>query len=177
MAKHYKNTGKISGAWEVRVQRPLDDRQVVSDAADLTNPETWLGEDGNYYHYKGMVVSCANTGSIYTYIGDTGDATDVQLENKWIKSSSGSTAGTQVDLVVTSVKPTSLADLERTWTTNKGTSAVIGNMIAYYSSSPNESILYVKLSNDVWGAYTGGIMSMTATPTATISSVNLLSYK
>lgn len=177
MAKQYKNTGQIAGAWEVQVQKPLDDRSVAKTFDDLLNPETWKGEDGNYYHYKGMIVSCADTGSIYTYRGDTGDTTVVRDPNNWIKSSSGSTAGTQVDMVVVTNEPTTTAELETAWRNNKGNNAVVGNMIVFYSNQSWVSKFYVKVTSTVWASYVGSIISAEAAPVATIASVNVLSYK
>lgn len=177
MGKQYTNLSKNASAWEVQVQKPLDDRSVVSSYNDLLKSETWVSKDGNYYHYKGMVVSCANTGSIYTYIGDTGDALDVTNPANWIKSSSGSVAGSNVDIAVTTVEPTTYAELELAWQQEKLVTAIAGNIVVYYNNQDFTSKMYIKLNNTVWATFAGSIFSEEATPVATIASVNVLSYK
>lgn len=83
MSKLYKNPGTFAGSWEIQVQKPLDDRAVVDTQSALTAADTWKSTDGNYYHYNGMIVSCADTGAIYTYIGRSGNIEDVKDSSKW----------------------------------------------------------------------------------------------
>lgn len=90
MAKKYKSNGSFAGNWEVQIQKPLDDRQVVATYNDLLDAATWRGKDNNYYHYTGMSVTVAATGDIYTYIGESGSTTAVANAANW-KLSSGDT--------------------------------------------------------------------------------------
>lgn len=177
MAKQYKNKGTITSAWEVQTQKPLDDRQVVNTASDLTNPNTWLGEDGNYYHYKGMIVSCADTGSIYSYIGTTGNPEEVSLASNWIKSSTGNSTGSNVDIVVLNIEPVNYAAIEAAYLAKKGTAPTVGNMVVFYDNSTFLSKLYIKVTPTVWTTFSGQIFSQDAAPVATIAAVNVLSYK
>lgn len=177
MAKQYKNKGIITSAWEVQAQKPLDDRQVVNTANDLTNLDTWLGKDGNYYHYKGMIVACADTGSIYVYIGTTGNTEEVTVASNWIKSSTGNSTGSNVDVVVLDIEPTNYIGIEDAYRKKKGVNAVVGSMVVFYDNSTFLSKLYIKVTLSVWTTFTGQIFSQEAAPVATIAAVNVLSYK
>lgn len=92
MGKSYRNPGKLAGAWEVQVQRPLDDRHAVDTVDDLTNADTWKGSDGNYYHYNTMVVVVKSESRMYVYRGETGNVASVQDPDNWVAG-----AGVQVD--------------------------------------------------------------------------------
>lgn len=177
MAKQYKNKGIITSAWEVQTQKPLDDRQVVNTANDLTNSDTWLGKDGNYYHYKGMVVACADTGSIYVYIGTTGNPEEVTVASNWIKSSTGNSTGSNIDIVVLNIEPTNYVAIESAYVAQKGVAPTVGNIVVFYDNSTFLSKLYIKVTPTVWTTFSGQIFSQEATPVATIAAVNVLSYK
>ena len=98
--KKYQSPGKFAGNWEIQVQAPLDDRQVVEQVSDLTTSSTWLSSDGNYYHYKEMLVVCEENNTVYIYIGETGNSSDVEKVENWMPVGSSSLISYKTDDVV-----------------------------------------------------------------------------
>lgn len=83
MGKSYKSPGTFSGNWEVQLAKPLDDRTIVDYITDLTALSTWRGQDGNYYHYNSMQVTCKEDHNVYIYTGATGSVVDVVSTDNW----------------------------------------------------------------------------------------------
>lgn len=81
--KTYKAEGSFPGSFEVRLRAPMDDRWVVDSIDGMLNPDTWKSEDGTYYHYKEMPTICQ--GSLYIYIGESGNTSQVADINNWVK--------------------------------------------------------------------------------------------
>lgn len=82
-------TSGLGFSYDFTIDQPFDTREVVSTFNDLISLNTWK-KGNDYVHYKGMKVSCADSGKIYVYIGESKSSTDVVNSNKWIASGSGS---------------------------------------------------------------------------------------
>lgn len=93
MAKLYNPDSSNSWgfSYDFATAKPMDTRAVVDTYNSLLLPATWL-KGSEYMHYKGMTVSCADTGKVYTYIGKSGDITDVTNDSNW-KTSELSASG------------------------------------------------------------------------------------
>lgn len=85
MSRKYEsnNDNTFGFSYNFSIAKPFDTREVVNTYNDLINSDTW--KQGNVYiHYKGMKVSCADTGAIYVYIGENGSVEDVKNTENWI---------------------------------------------------------------------------------------------
>lgn len=93
MAKQYKPDSSNSWgfSYDFATAKPMDTRAVVDTYTSLLSADTWK-KGSEYMHYKGMKVSCADTGKVYTYIGETGNSTDVTYDSNW-KTSELSASG------------------------------------------------------------------------------------
>lgn len=86
---HTSNNANSWGfSYNFATAKPMDTRDVVSTYNDLITASTWQ-QGSAYMNYTGMKVSCADTGKIYVYIGESASATDVVNPAKWIASGSG----------------------------------------------------------------------------------------
>lgn len=72
MAKLYASEAEFGVSFKFTTARPLDDRLVVDQAADIYDPATW-GGDNKCTLYKGLTVATSG-GTLYTYTGPAGDA-------------------------------------------------------------------------------------------------------
>ena len=72
MAKLYASKAEFGVSFKFTTARPLDDRLVVDQAADIYDPATWGGAD-KCTLYTGLTVATSG-GTLYTYTGPTGDA-------------------------------------------------------------------------------------------------------
>ena len=72
MAKLYASKAEFGVSFKFTTARPLDDRLVVDQAADIYDPATWGGAD-KCTLYKGLTVATSG-GTLYTYTGPAGDA-------------------------------------------------------------------------------------------------------
>ena len=72
MAKLYASKAEFGVSFKFTTARPLDDRLVVDQAADIYDPATWGGAD-KCTLYTGLTVATSG-GTLYTYIGPAGDA-------------------------------------------------------------------------------------------------------
>lgn len=72
MAKLYASKAEFGVSFKFTTARPLDDRLVVDQAADIYDPATWGGAD-KCTLYTGLTVATSG-GTLYTYTGPAGDA-------------------------------------------------------------------------------------------------------
>ncbi len=72
MAKLYASEAEFGVSFKFTTARPLDDRLVVDQAADIYDPATWGGAD-KCTLYTGLTVATSG-GTLYTYTGPAGDA-------------------------------------------------------------------------------------------------------
>lgn len=72
MAKSYASKAEFGVSFKFTTARPLDDRLVVDQAADIYDPATWGGAD-KCTLYTGLTVATSG-GTLYTYTGPAGDA-------------------------------------------------------------------------------------------------------
>lgn len=72
MAKLYASEAEFGVSFKFTTARPLDDRLVVDQAADIYDPATWGGAN-KCTLYKGLTVATSG-GTLYTYTGPAGDA-------------------------------------------------------------------------------------------------------
>lgn len=72
MAKLYASKAEFGVSFKFITARPLDDRLVVDQAADIYDPATWGGAD-KCTLYTGLTVATSG-GTLYTYTGPAGDA-------------------------------------------------------------------------------------------------------
>lgn len=70
MAKLYASEAEFGVSFKFTTARPLDDRLVVDQAADIYDPATWGGA-----LYTGLTVATSD-GTLYTYIGPACDLND-----------------------------------------------------------------------------------------------------
>ena len=68
MAKLYASKAEFGVSFKFTTARPLDDRFVVENTADIYDPATWGGT-----LYTGLTVATSG-GTLYTYVGPAGDA-------------------------------------------------------------------------------------------------------
>lgn len=150
MGKSYRNPGKLAGAWEVQVQRPLDDRHAVDTVDDLTNADTWKGSDGNYYHYNTMVVVVKSESRMYVYRGETGNVAAVQDPDNWVadgKSAKRSTITPErdesgdFDFAFEITPETNAGVID--WRGNQSTLCIVAN------ECPNEILVYFDGENPI----------------------------
>ena len=71
MAKLYASKAEFGVSFKFTTARPLDDRLVVDQAADIYDPATWGGAD-KCTLYTGLTVATSG-GTLYTYTGPAGD--------------------------------------------------------------------------------------------------------
>lgn len=94
---HTSNNDNSWGfSYNFSVAKPMDTRLVVASYNDLTTASTWL-QGTEYMNYKGMAVTCVDTGKIYVYIGESGSATDVANADKWVAQ--GTAGGKGIEIV------------------------------------------------------------------------------
>lgn len=72
MAKLYASKAEFGVSFKFTTARPLDDRLVVDQVADIYDPATWGGAD-KCTLYTGLTVATSG-GTLYTYTGPAGDA-------------------------------------------------------------------------------------------------------
>ncbi len=72
MAKLYASKAEFGVSFKFTTARPLDDRLVVDQAADIYDPATWGGAN-KCTLYTGLTVATSG-GTLYTYTGPAGDA-------------------------------------------------------------------------------------------------------
>ena len=72
MAKLYASKAEFGVSFKFTTARPIDDRLVVDQAADIYDPATWGGAD-KCTLYPGLTVATSG-GTLYTYTGPAGDA-------------------------------------------------------------------------------------------------------
>lgn len=72
MAKLYASEAEFGISFKFTTARPLDDRLVVDQAADIYDPATWGGAN-KCTLYTGLTVATSG-GTLYTYTGPAGDA-------------------------------------------------------------------------------------------------------
>lgn len=70
MAKLYASEAEFGVSFKFTTARPLDDRLVVDQAADIYDPATWGGA-----LYTGLTVATSD-GTLYTYMGPACDLND-----------------------------------------------------------------------------------------------------
>ena len=70
MAKLYASEAEFGVSFKFTTARPLDDRFVVEQAADIYDPATWGGA-----LYTGLTVATSD-GTLYTYTGPACDLND-----------------------------------------------------------------------------------------------------
>lgn len=63
-----KGLSSFSANFDILMAAPIDSRSVVDTVADLNNPETWKGNDGNTYLYAGLLVAVLEDKSVYMLI-------------------------------------------------------------------------------------------------------------
>lgn len=66
-----KGTFQFAANFEVKTAEALDPRVVVSKKSDLINRDTWPGDDGIIYLYKGILVSVQEEDSVYMLVDYT----------------------------------------------------------------------------------------------------------
>ena len=98
----YQANIKFGQTFNIGNNAPIDDRLVVNNISDLTDPDIWKNDQGACYTYKGMIVSVASTGEVYVFKGASGNTAASNEEGysdsvcnslNWVKlaSNSGST--------------------------------------------------------------------------------------